>query len=184
MKNKDFEDFCNEFEGDLSSDVTKQESLSPVLHDRIANTYSLIIKKMNPSLSSLTRKVLLTHLFASLVTLSLCNQMGIRLFFSGPGLMEYFMNFGYWACMGFCGAFYMGSTFLVLPFVTSLDERNFYKKQLPLLVGGLSALSLLSLTLIGSSVSFGLVLIWLLGAEISGLGAFYLGSKLQSKFSL
>lgn len=167
MKNTDFDDFLAS-----SQAQTDQPHF-------VADTRKTILERMNPPWPKLLRKTLWIHLFSSLVTLSLCNQMGVRLFFDGPGLMEYFMNLGFWTCMGLCGAFYMGSTFLLLSLFSDLDERNKFRKQLPVLGIALSVLSLSVLVVAGASVSAGIILVWLLGAELSCILAFNLGAFIR-----
>lgn len=173
MNNNNSDDFDDFLES------TPAEPISNKLQDVVNNTRSSIHQKLNPSWFQINKKVLLTHFFASLVTLSLCNQMGVRLFFDGPGLMDIFMNLGFWACMGLCGAFYMGTTFLILPFILSLDERNKFQKQLPVFISAVSIISLSILFLLGSSASLGVMAVWLIGAEIAGLAGFKFSQVLR-----
>lgn len=172
MKDKDFEDFESEF---LSTDETSMKS--DLLESKMSTLREAVSSKLNPSWGRLLKKLAIVHVVTSLITLSLCNQMGVRLFFDGPGMMDLFMVFGFWACMGLCGAFYIGASFLDLAFVVDLDERNKFQKQIPLVVSLVAVASLGGLLAGGASVSLGVALVWLLGAELAGIMGFKLASR-------
>jgi len=143
---------------------------------------SSILKELDPSWMRIASKVLGVHVFASLITLSLCRQFGVRIFFDGPGLMESFMKLGYLGCMAACGALYVGATFLLIPLLLTYDESRKFQKHLylqPLLVGGIS---LAFLGGVGEIFSLSVGAIWLASGWLSGSLAFLFGQKISKAF--
>lgn len=190
MRDKDFEEFVCEFTDDFDSESSgnfsnQSDSMdspvanSPLLKSKVFDLRSSISTRLNPPWSRLFKKLAVVHVLTSLITLSLCSQMGVRLFFDGPGLMEAFMVFGFWTCMGLCGAFYIGASFLTLALFVDLDERNKFQRKIPLVVSLLSIVSLGFLLLWGASVSLAVALVWLAGAELAGILGFKLISRVK-----
>ncbi|WP_413287794.1 hypothetical protein [Bdellovibrio sp. HCB337] len=124
-------------------------------------------KEIFPSLSLVATKLGLIHLFSSVVTLMLCPQFGFRLFFDGHGLMHYFMAAGSVACFGFCGAFYLGTSFWLAKIFLGEFEWVVLRKNSVLALGSVSLLSLGVLSMLGHELSFEVGFVWLLGALVS-----------------
>src|SRR3989338_2465583 len=67
-------------------------------------------KKLHANVWLLFAKLSLLHFVSAAITLSVCSQFGVRLFWSGHGLAAYFMFLGDHACMVLCGIFFIGTT--------------------------------------------------------------------------
>lgn len=148
---KDFESFLES--GHAQLDATVLDTLK---------------KEIFPSLSSVAVKLGLIHLVSSVLTLMACPQFGLRLFFEGHGLMHYFMKAGSVACFGFCGAFYLGTTFWIAKLFLGEFEWAVLKKNSVLSLGALSLLSLGVFAMInGHELTFEVGFVWLLGAIVS-----------------
>lgn len=125
-------------------------------------------KELFPRLSTVAMKLGLIHLASSVLTLMACPQFGFRLFFSGHGLMHYFMKAGSVACFGFCGALYLGVTFWLAKIFLGEFEWALLRKNAVLSLGVLSFLSLGFFAMIdGYELNFEVGFVWLLGAIVS-----------------
>jgi hypothetical protein len=125
-------------------------------------------KEIFPSLSKIALKVGLIHLASSLLSLMACPQFGFRLFFSGHGLMHYFMKAGSVACFAFCGAFYLGASFWIAKIFLGEFEWAVLRKNSALSLSALSLLSLGAFSMMTQELSFEAGFVWLLGALVSG----------------
>lgn len=129
-------------------------------------------KEIFPSLSHVAIKLGLVHLVSSFLTLMACPQFGMRLFFEGHGLMHYFMKAGSVACFGFCGAFYLGTTFWIAKFVFGEFEWSVLKKNSVLSLAtialvSLGAFAMFNIQLNSHELTFEVGFVWLLGAIVS-----------------
>lgn len=121
-----------------------------------------------PRLSTVAMKLGLIHLASSIITLMACPQFGFRLFFSGHGLMHYFMKAGSVACFGFCGALYLGTTFWLAKIFLGEFEWSVLRKNSVLGLGTLTLLSLGFFAMVdGHELNFEVGFVWLLGAIVS-----------------
>lgn len=121
-----------------------------------------------PKIGAVAMKLGLIHLASSLLTLMVCPQFGLRLFFEGHGLMHYFMKAGDIGCFAFCGAFYLGTSFWVAKIFMGEFEWALLRKNSVLALGSLSLLSLGAFAMWDHSLNFEIGLVWLLGALVSG----------------
>lgn len=132
-----------------------------------ASSLENLKKEIFPSLSHVAMKLGLIHLASSILTLMLCPQFGFRLFFEGHGLMYYFMQAGNVACFGFCGAFYLGTSFWLAKIFLGEFEWLLLRKNSVLALASLSLLSLGAFSMLGHELSFEVGFVWLLGALVS-----------------
>lgn len=147
---KDFESFLES--GHAQLETTALETLK---------------RELFPRLSTVAVKLVLIHLASSALTLMACPQFGLRLFFSGHGLMHYFMKAGSVACFGFCGAFYLGTTFWIAKIFLGEFEWVIVRKNAVLGLGALSLLSLGTFSMLSQELNFEVSFVWLLGAIVS-----------------
>ncbi|MGZ3804605.1 MAG: hypothetical protein ACXVB4_10370 [Pseudobdellovibrionaceae bacterium] len=138
-----------------------QSQLDPSVLEKIK-------KEIFPRPSAVALKMGLIHLLSSVFTLMACPQFGLRLFFSGHGLMHYFMKAGSLACFAFCGAFYLGATFWAAKIFLGEFEWEVLRKNPALSLGGVALLSLGVFSMISHDLNFEAVFVWLLGACLSG----------------
>ena len=125
-------------------------------------------KEIFPSLTNVAMKLGLIHLVSSMLTLMACPQFGLRLFFEGHGLMHYFMKAGSVACFGFCGAFYLGSTFWIAKIFLGEFEWVVLKKNSVLSLATVALVSLGAFAMINChELTFEVGFVWLLGAIVS-----------------
>src|SRR6185437_3003573 len=87
------------------------------------------IEKTRPSKAQVLMKLGILHLASSALTLTACPQFGLRLFFKGMGLMNYFMKISSEACFVCCGFFYLATTFLLVNLFLKYDEWLIIKKS-------------------------------------------------------
>ena len=172
----------NRFKKDFDDFITSDASELPKRLDQ--STRALILNELNPSWSRISIKILFIHTLISIITLSVCQQFGVRLFFDGAGLMNAFMNFGYVGCMAACGAFYIGSTYLLLPILLNIDEARKLKSQLWWQPGALAAISLAFLSSVGEALPLIAAAAWLISAWLTGLLGFIFGRFLHLNFPL
>ena len=119
-----------------------------------------------PKMRSVAVKLGVIHLASSFLTLLACPQFGLRLFFSGHGLMHYFMEISATFCYAFCGAFYLASTFVIARFVMNYDEWLLVKKSRTLMIASVAMISLGAFSMLSQEMNWELALIWLFGATL------------------
>lgn len=141
----------------------------------ILNSVLTQIEKNQPSLAQVFTKLLLVHLFATGFTLIACPQFGLRLFFPSEArsLMDVFMVLGHEACLFLCGAFYLGTSFLISKYILSPDCWLVVKRSRFVMTMTLALISLGFFRMWGDATSFELTVLWLLGA--------YLGAGLLTR---
>ena len=123
-----------------------------------------------PKLGQVVFHLTLIHFVCSLLSLVACPQFGVRLFFDGHGLMHYFMSFaGPVYCQFFCGAFYLGLTFLAAKFWLSYDEWLVIKKNRWLSSAVLASASLAAFAIHDHGFELQLAAVWLVGAVLAGV---------------
>jgi hypothetical protein len=143
------------------------DSVAPSANAKILDGIHLKISQEKPSIANTAMQMGLIHIASSLITLMICPQFGVRIFFEGHGLMGLFMRAGSQACFLFCGAFYLGVTFLIARNFMQPDSWILIRKVRALFAGALALLSMGALTMIGQKLSFELGLMWFLGAYVS-----------------
>ena len=126
------------------------------------------IAKSLPRRSSVAMKLGAIHLVSSFVTLMACPQFGLRLFFSGDGLMDLFMKISPTFCQSFCGAFYLAATILLARLVLKYDEWLVIVRSRSLTIAGLSLVSLGIFAMLNREVSIETGILWLVGAAFAG----------------
>lgn len=135
-------------------------------NSKLLDDVHLKIAQEKPALSHVAMQIGAIHLLSSFVTLLICPQFGVRLFFDGHGLMGFFMRAGSEACFIFCGAFYLGVTFLIARNTLQPDAWIMIRKVRVLFAVVLAFLSMGALTMIGNKLSFEMGLMWFLGAYV------------------
>ena len=136
-----------------------------------------IRERLSPSFVQVWSKLGISHLAASLVTLSVCPQFQFRLLGEGHGLMGVFMDwFGPVGCTVACAVFFMGTSSVLSSWVLERDEiRELRGRTLPAVLGLLLP-SLAFFALVGvMSGTTGLAdflqadtALWTLGALVGG----------------
>lgn len=138
---------------------------------------------LNPSAWRVFSKIAAVHFLVGLVTLSLCEQLGVRLLGEGAGLMHYFMVLGPHGCMAACGAFFIGSSLLLGSWILSPDEVRALRRHRWLQVAALVLLSLGALVMADAEIVLGFALAWILGSWLGGVGMLELGWIMRFKFA-
>ncbi|MEN0058984.1 MAG: hypothetical protein AAGB31_09125 [Bdellovibrio sp.] len=157
-------DLQNDFESFVQN--SSQESGSR----HILNQVRQQIEKERPLRSQVITKMAIAHSIGTVVTLMSCEQFGLRLFFSGEGLMHYFMQISPTFCMSFCGALYFAISFLCARFILQPEE------WLLIMRSRILSISLLALVTLGAFAIFSHemrpenILLWFLGASLGGEG--------------
>jgi cyanate permease len=119
-------------------------------------------------------KLLLFHAFASVVTLSLCQQFGMKIPVAGGfDLMHVFMRSGAWMCQLFCGAFYLGTSFALMSFLLPRHELSCLKQRLPSVALVFTLFSALMLAGMGEAMASTYLLAWSLGAYAAAFAGFF-----------
>lgn len=156
-----------------------------------ASLESIVKQDFTIVASNLLWRVLGVYVLTSLVILSMCEQMGVKLW--GPiNLMHVFMWAGPVGCQILCGALYLGCNFLVMSRAMPRHELTWFRQRLPLIILGFAMVSLALLGLMGRSdsylVSWGViggsggaawvVVAWLVGALVGARVFFALGLRI------
>lgn len=153
------------------------ESTAPkITYDK---TYADLNHLIQPPMSLVGTKLLTAHLFVSTITLSLCSQFGLKFLGLRFNLYDVFMVFGHEVCMTLCGALFLGTTYLLLPWVFSKEELLKLKKHLVPSALGLIGLSLLVFALFDSHMTPMSVGLWVLGAMIGAYACLRAGAKIR-----
>lgn len=161
----------NSFDPQEFSDFKNSESKSSHNKMTLEKVHEQILAEA-PRLSMVLAQLLGLHLISSLITLMICPQFGIRLFFDGHGLMSFFMQAGTQGCFLLCGLFYLGTSFAAARLFFNHEEWIFIRKTRVLSATVLALLSMGVLKMYGEELNMQLSAMWFLGA--------YLGSWLAS----
>lgn len=140
------------------------EQASPQILKRIHSQ----LEKELPSPWKAARSLGLAHLISSVITLMSCSQFGVRLFFEGEGLMNYFMKISPTFCLSFCGALYLGITFLLARLLLSYDEWLLLLRSRSLNITSVALISLGALSILSHEVNLESGLFWFFGAALGG----------------
>lgn len=133
-----------------------------------ASLRASIQRDLNPSAWSVFTKLAGLHLLASVLTLSVCPQFGIRLLGNGAGLMGVFMRLGPVACLVACGAFFVGTGLLLAGLLLRGEELRLIRKHRWLALTTLVSLSLGFFLMLDTEVLLNLAVAWFLGALAGG----------------
>lgn len=126
-------------------------------------------------------KLVLTQGFISLITLLFCPQFSLSLT-NNHKLFHYFHhNFGPYICMLICGSIFLGIGGLFSSSLLSIAEIKKIKESKVFYYFGLSILALGTLLLFGAKLYFTMTMIWMIGAIVSGVLFFEIGSSLRIK---
>ncbi|MCX7978952.1 MAG: hypothetical protein N2578_08110, partial [Bdellovibrionaceae bacterium] len=85
----------------------------------------------NPSSVSVLLNLLLVHILSSLITLTICPQLGVG--FGGQGLRHWYMMLGHTVCEILCGITYFSVTSIVGWLFLPLSHRRWVARR-PVLV--------------------------------------------------
>jgi hypothetical protein len=163
---KDFEAFVSDDHPAASSYVLGK------IHTQLQNEL--------PSPWKAATKLGVAHLISSFVILMACAQFGVRLFFSGHGLMHYFMQISPTFCMSFCGGLYLASTFLLARVILTRDEFLVIYRSKVLSILSLAFMSLGGFALVSHEVTFQAGILWLFGAIVGAELASLSKARVQS----
>lgn len=166
----------NEFQEFLNSD---KEAVPSHLSENMLKSVYL---ELNPSNLKVFIKIAFIHFVVGAATLLFCPQFGFSLT-SGMGLMHYLMKYGEHICMLGCGAFFTGTSLLVVSYALKPEEVRKLKQNGFLQLAALSTLSLGAMLCFGAEVVASLGLVWIVGGVVGGLATLELG-WLSRKFML
>lgn len=124
---------------------------------------------LEPSHQQVLVKLGFLHMLASLATLSVCPQFGIRLAGEGMGAMQWFMSLGTWGCAAACGTLFISSSLLLASIVLSRAEWRAIRSNSILTLTALVLPSLGFFKIMEGEFFLEFSVAWLLGALISGL---------------
>jgi hypothetical protein len=117
---------------------------------------------------ALASKLLGCHVLASMLTLNFCRQFGMKFSLFGPfDLMPYFMGPGLLACQIFCGAFYLGASFLLSALYLPRHELAWLKRHVVLVAAGFTLSSGFLLGVMGQSHAPLYLIAWGAGAFLA-----------------
>jgi hypothetical protein len=117
---------------------------------------------------TVSSKLLGCHVLASLITLNFCGQFGMKLsFFGSFDLMPYFMGSGLLACQIFCGAFYLGLSFLLSALCLPRHEFMWLRRNVVLVSAAFTFSSGIFLAVMGDAHAPLYLVAWGLGAFLA-----------------
>jgi hypothetical protein len=134
----------------------------------------LVQSDLHPSAWKVFWKVAVVHVVVGTATLSVCPQFGFSLG-AKRILFDFLMRYGQSFCTAACGAFFLGSSALMVSLVLRSGEIRLLRKYRIFPWVSLGLFSLLVFHLIGGSVMDRVGVIWLAGALI--------GAKVLSELS-
>lgn len=126
------------------------------------------IQSEAPSVWTLAGKLTLAHALGTVVTLMSCEQFGLQLFFSGGGLMHYFMLVSPEFCTACCGALYLMISFFIARKILNWDEWLLLLQKRTLSISAVSVMTLTALGIFTREVYLESGLLWLFGAALGG----------------
>ena len=109
------------------------------------------------------------HSLFGTLSLAVCNQFGLNPFNTSLSLSEYFMTFGYSACMTLCGVTFIAFSIFAAWMILTRDEFYVLKKNYLIQVFSLSLLSLATFVALGAHISLSIAVLWTLGALFGGV---------------
>jgi hypothetical protein len=112
----------------------------------ISHLREIIERKVSSDLQTRVERVALkfscVHLFASMISLSVCPQFGFRILGEGHGLVYFFEVFGEWGCILACGGFFTAMTMGLTSLLFTPQEFWVLRSHSWLMVGSWILLSL------------------------------------------
>ncbi len=150
-------DFLRELQGSDSRLGPAAQRLREGLLQKVA-------RQLNPSSLEVGAWLLGVHLVASAISLSICEQFGLRFLGQGHGLMALFMHLGMVGCFVACGAFYLSGTILMSWLVLSRPQWRRIHQHYGAYFLGLALASLVLFLVLQGQVDLILATAWLIGA--------------------
>lgn len=141
--------------------------ISNETHNKIL---SEIKHRLMPDLKKVLLKVFAIHIFSTLLTLTVCPQLGYSLIESKVNLMHLFMKVGPHFCDFACGIFFTSVSVGFIYTFLSKDEFRFLRFHPVLLVSTILLSSLGFLMMLNPNMFVQLTLLWVFGAIIGILG--------------
>lgn len=138
---------------------------------------NMIKEDLHFSPMAVVAKLGFIHIFTTLIILYICPQFGVRIGGASFSLMDAFMKFGHLACAALCGATLVGGTFFMAAMLLKPQESFWLKKQMPWVLVSLSALTLITLVIMGASAHHTEFVLWCSFGIIGGWATFELGRK-------
>lgn len=161
MKNigKEFQEFCQ--------DSTPAPSH---LWRKIENTLKTETETEIPSLTpALVVKILLLYVTASAAILLICPQFGVKIPFSDINVMKWVMHVAPALCDPYCGALFLGSSFVALRIGLKSPEWSLVKKHKLVVFSLMGLVSLFAFHLMSSNLKWSGAFMWLLGGLLATL---------------
>ena len=136
------------------------------------NIHRTVAADLHPSWTKVSLQAMLVHLVVGSALLLICPQFGVGGF---SGLILILMKFGHEVCTFTCGVLFLGTSALTMGFVLRPEEVQVLRRirWFPFLI--LSICSLAILSLLGAEILFVLMMVWLVGTLVGGIGGLELG---------
>ncbi len=169
--NDDFQDFIKD-----SSKSPSKEISNSVL--------AKIQKELDPSPWSVFTKLLTIQAFIGVITMLFCPQFTLSLTNNHKAYHYFHYNFGEQICMLICGSIFIGTGAVFASFILKSPEVSKIRDSKFLYFFSLCSIALLVFMLSGAELYLKLTSFWLIGAYISGLILFELGSFIRIQLSV
>lgn len=137
---------------------------------------SQVHRDLTPRMDKVIAKLLGVHLATAAVSLQVCSQFGVG---RTTGVTHFFMGFGEFACMVFCGSLFLGLTALMASALLTLPELIALRKMSYLPVLFLGFISLSAFALFGEGMLASLAMMWLLGGMIMSVFTTEVGIRIR-----
>lgn len=164
--NKDFIQFKN------SSDETSLE-----LDEKIM---TFVKNDLKVSHSKVFFKIVLVQSFIGALTMIFCPQFEMSLTNNYELFHFFHRNFGHTICMLICGSIFMGSGAIFAALLFKAPERKLILSSKFYYSLSLSALAVGVFYLLGANIFINALLFWLLGAFVSQVILFSIGTKIKN----
>lgn len=168
MKNieKEFQEFCQcnnsacpEQSSEQSSAHSSEQSLQ--LWKKIENS---LPASLTPFLAG---KIAALYLLASAVVLLLCPQFGVRIPFTSINLMSWVMKVAPALCDTYCGALFMGVSFIALRAGLQKSEWNLVRQNKIFVFSLMAVVALGGFALMSARLPLQNVILWLMGGLLA-----------------
>jgi hypothetical protein len=167
---KDFQDF-----------IQSQESPAKKL-DR--SVIGLIKQELDPNPWIVFSKLALVQGFIGLITMLFCPQFEFSLT-ANHGLFHFFHHhFGEQGCMVACGSVFLGTGAIFASYLLNAGEVRKIKESAFLYYSSIAGLSVALFLMAGAQIYFNLVIFWLAGSILSGIGLFKLNEIIRHRIAI
>ena len=172
-REKKTQEWMSDFQEFLKADESAPpSSLSERIVAHVRNDF-------NPSFQKVAAKLVGIHAMAAGIVTLFCPQLGVGPVIGGHGIMHLFMRFGPLGCAAVCGAFFLGTSTLLVSLLLKRTELRLAYRHAYLNVAFLAALTFVGLMLAGGQSDRMSELFWLAGAIVGGSIVLQLGLRLR-----